>query len=52
MIKLFSLFQSIRSAHYNMAPARLSLVESELHDANINRSPYGYDANPEEEKAK
>ncbi len=48
---LFS-FQSIREAHFNMKPAELYYSETELHDANINRSPYGYDANPQEERDK
>ena len=43
---------SIRRAYFNMKPARIYYTENELHDANINRSPYGYDANPQAEKDK
>ncbi|KKK11968.1 neutral/alkaline nonlysosomal ceramidase [Aspergillus rambellii] len=42
---------SIQRAHESLAPGRLSYGTIELADANINRSPYSYDANPEEEKA-
>lgn len=43
---------SIRRAHANLAPGRLSFRSIGLEDANINRSPYSYDNNPEEEKAR
>ena len=43
---------SIRRAHANLAPGRLSFGSIGLEDANINRSPYSYDNNPEEEKAR
>ena len=43
--------ESIEKAHNNMKRARLSITKGELLDANANRSPYAYDANPDEEKA-
>lgn len=43
---------SIQRAHESIAPGRLTFGSTELHNANINRSPYSYDANPEEEKAR
>ena len=35
-----------------MKPSKIYYSEGELHDANINRSPTSYLANPEEERAK
>lgn len=43
---------SIKRAHESLTPGRLSFGSIELEDANINRSPYSYDHNPEEEKAR
>ncbi|PYH99278.1 putative neutral/alkaline nonlysosomal ceramidase [Aspergillus ellipticus CBS 707.79] len=43
---------SIKRAHESLAPGRLSFGSIDLEDANINRSPYAYDANPAEEKAR
>ncbi|KAL4949773.1 Neutral/alkaline nonlysosomal ceramidase [Aspergillus filifer] len=43
---------SIQRAHESLAPGRASFGTIDLEDANINRSPYSYDANPEEEKAR
>ncbi|KAJ5364284.1 Neutral ceramidase 2 [Penicillium cataractarum] len=43
---------SIKRAHESLTPGRLSFGSIDLEDANINRSPYSYDHNPEEEKAK
>ena len=43
---------SIIRAHENLAPGRLSFGTIGLEDANTNRSPYSYDNNPEEEKAR
>lgn len=43
---------SITRAHENIAPGRLSFGSIDLEDANINRSPYSYLANPEEERAR
>jgi neutral ceramidase len=43
---------SIIRAHENLAPGRLSFGTIDLEDANANRSPYSYDNNPEEEKAR
>lgn len=40
---------SIQRAHESLAPGRLTFSSIDL-DANVNRSPYAYDANPEEEK--
>jgi len=41
---------SIVQAHQRLAPGRLSVAEVEVKDANINRSPFAYLANPEEER--
>ncbi|KAL9029032.1 MAG: hypothetical protein Q9196_002680 [Gyalolechia fulgens] len=43
---------SIQRAHESLAPGFLSVAESQIQDANINRSPYAYLANPEEERAR
>lgn len=43
--------QSIINAHNNMQEGRLFLAETEIENANINRSPSAYANNPEEEKA-
>lgn len=43
---------SIQRAHDCLTPGRLTSDSIELQNANINRSPYSYDANPEEEKAR
>lgn len=43
---------SIRRAHQSLIPGRLRFGSIDLKNANINRSPYSYDANPEEEKAR
>lgn len=44
--------QAIKRAHENVAPGRLQINSGELLDANINRSPTAYLANPEAERAK
>ena len=46
------LLQAIRRAHDNVAPGRLQLNSGELVDANTNRSPTSYLANPAEERAR
>ncbi|KAI2788653.1 Neutral ceramidase 2 [Penicillium oxalicum] len=43
---------SIKRAHESLTPGRLSFGSITLEDANINRSPFSYDHNPENEKAK
>ncbi|KAL8928599.1 MAG: hypothetical protein Q9208_001833 [Pyrenodesmia sp. 3 TL-2023] len=43
---------SIKRAHESLAPGRLSIGESQIQDANINRSLFAYLANPERERAK
>ncbi|KAL4946863.1 hypothetical protein BDV06DRAFT_1389 [Aspergillus oleicola] len=43
---------SIQRAHESLAPGRATFGTIDLEDANVNRSPYSYDANPEEEKAR
>ena len=43
---------SIKRAHENLALGHLNFGSIDLKDANINRSPYSYDANPEDEKAR
>ena len=42
---------SIQRAHESLTPGYLSFGSIDLGNANINRSPYAYDQNPEEEKA-
>jgi neutral ceramidase len=43
---------SIKRAHESLTPGYLTFGSGELEDANINRSPYAYLANPEAERAK
>ncbi|KAH0553190.1 hypothetical protein GP486_006630 [Trichoglossum hirsutum] len=43
---------SIKRAHESLAPGYLTFGSGVLEDANINRSPYAYLANPEAERAK
>ncbi|KAL8732222.1 MAG: hypothetical protein Q9166_002970 [cf. Caloplaca sp. 2 TL-2023] len=43
---------SIKRAHEALAPGYLSVAETTIHDANVNRSPYAYLANPEKERAR
>jgi len=45
------IYESIVQAHENLAPGNLSWNWGELEDANINRSPSAYLANPAEERA-
>lgn len=42
---------SIKRAHESLAPGYLGVATTEVEDANTNRSPYAYLANPEEERA-
>ena len=42
--------QSIKRAHENLRPMRMHVNSGELLDANINRSPSAYLANPEGER--
>ena len=37
-------------AHQNMRSAKVIYTEGEIHDANINRSPTAYQANPQKER--
>ena len=41
---------SIKRAHESLGPGHLSVGSADIHDANINRSPFAYLANPEEER--
>lgn len=41
---------SIRNAHRSLTPGHLSFGSVHIKDANINRSPYAYLANPQEER--
>ncbi|KAK1141248.1 hypothetical protein N8T08_009287 [Aspergillus melleus] len=43
---------SIKRAHESLAPGHLRFGSIDVEDANVNRSPYSYDHNPEEERAK
>ncbi|PLB46877.1 neutral/alkaline nonlysosomal ceramidase [Aspergillus steynii IBT 23096] len=43
---------SIKRAHESLALGYLRFGSIDVQDANVNRSPYSYDHNPEEEKAK
>ncbi|KAG6451902.1 hypothetical protein O3G_MSEX007390 [Manduca sexta] len=44
--------RSIRRAHANIGPARLYFSQSKVHNAHMNRSPFSYESNPQEEKEK
>jgi neutral ceramidase len=44
--------RAIVQAHESLQPGRLRLAHGELLEANVNRSPTAYDANPSEERAK
>ena len=39
---------SIQRAHGSLTPGRLTFDSIDLENANVNRSPFSYDANPEE----
>ena len=41
---------SIRRAHESLRPGHLSVGSVDIHNANINRSPFAYLANPQEER--
>lgn len=43
---------SIRRAHESLAPGHLSVGQTKVHGANINRSLFAYLANPEEERSR
>ncbi|KAJ5585128.1 uncharacterized protein N7459_004928 [Penicillium hispanicum] len=43
---------SIKRAHQSLTAGRLSFGSIDLENSNINRSPFAYEQNPEEEKAK
>ena len=43
---------SIQRAHGSLTPGRLAFDSIDLENANVNRSPFSYDANPEGEKAR
>lgn len=43
--------QSIITAHNSMVEGRIFISQTQVNDANINRSPLAYDNNPAEEKA-
>ena len=43
---------SIKRAHEQLQPGYLSVGHIDIEDANINRSPYAYLANPKEERAR
>lgn len=42
---------AIQRAHESLAPGTLAIGETNVTDANINRSLYAYLANPEDERA-
>ncbi|KAL8947069.1 MAG: hypothetical protein Q9222_006608, partial [Ikaeria aurantiellina] len=43
---------SIKRAHENLGPGYLNIAETQIQDANVNRSPFAYLANPENERVK
>lgn len=43
--------QSIINAHNNMFEGKIFISQTEIPNANINRSPSAYDNNPQEERA-
>ncbi|XP_044761583.1 neutral ceramidase [Coccinella septempunctata] len=52
MVLADGITKAIVQAHTNMVEARIFIATGEIIDANINRSPYSYLNNPEEERAK
>ncbi|KAK9785596.1 hypothetical protein WJX73_002285 [Symbiochloris irregularis] len=44
--------EAIAQAHDSLAPGHLQVTQGELLEANINRSPTAYEANPAEERAR
>jgi neutral ceramidase len=44
--------ESIKQAHDSLTPGHISFGTIDIQDANINRSPYAYLANPPEERAR
>ncbi|CAG9129099.1 unnamed protein product [Plutella xylostella] len=44
--------RSIIRAHENVVPARLFFSQTQVSDAHMNRSPYSYEFNPPEERAR
>ena len=46
----FICLKSIWMAHQNMRLAKVIYTDGEIHDANINRSPTAYEANPKKER--
>lgn len=44
--------RAVKRAHESLAPGYLTLGKGEVIDGGINRSPYAYDQNPAEEKAR
>ena len=44
--------KSIKIAHRNLKPGRLSIGTTEIDDANASRSPYAYNQNPSDERAR
>lgn len=48
---IYLVLQSIVAAHENMQNARIFIDETEILDANINRSPTAYLNNPAAERA-
>ncbi|CAH0714658.1 unnamed protein product, partial [Brenthis ino] len=44
--------RSIVRAHDNIVPARMFIGQTQVKDAHVNRSPYSYDRNPKEERAR
>jgi neutral ceramidase len=45
------IFNSIVEAHENLHPADIHMMQGHLKGANINRSPYAYAFNPQDERA-
>jgi len=43
--------RAVQQAHANLTPGKLSVGNTTILDANINRSPFSYLANPAEERA-
>lgn len=44
--------KSITRAHESLSPGRLTIASADVMDANINRSPYAYLANPVDERSR
>lgn len=52
LIILLGTVLAVKRAHESLAPGTLSVGNVTVLDTNLNRSPYAYEANPAEERAR